>query len=170
MLNVNIKINLFLFNYKYHKISKVLFGSWLLIIVSHTKQQLRSGRPVYFFSSYWLYRTLYSLFFISLFYFYGFSHSSGKISRYLFVALLLSLFTELLQLTIPHRTFNPVDAVFNLTGFGIGIGIFLIRQKGMHGWIDERWSMNLGTMNDDWWAKDFKEKRKKKKDKIKHLR
>lgn len=39
---------------------------------------------------------------------------------FLIGSLCLSLFTELAQSIIPHRSFNPVDLLFNVTGILIG--------------------------------------------------
>ena len=48
-----------------------------------------------------------------------FERKSGL--KFIGLILFLASFTELVQIVVPSRSFNPVDLVANLTGVGIGL-------------------------------------------------
>jgi len=56
-------------------------------------------------------------------------YSKKKLVKFVFLTVLIAIFTESLQLFITYRSFNPMDLFSNLVGVFFGITFYLIYYK-----------------------------------------
>jgi len=56
-------------------------------------------------------------------------YSKKKLVKFIFLTVLIAIFTESLQLFITYRSFNPMDLFSNLVGVFFGITFYLIYYK-----------------------------------------
>jgi len=45
------------------------------------------------------------------------------------IGIILAVIVETIHCWLPHRSFNPMDAMFNVAGVVVGAGVFFARQK-----------------------------------------
>jgi VanZ family protein len=62
-----------------------------------------------------------------------FLFSANSLTKFILLLLLLATVTELVQLWVPERAFNPVDWISNVAGLVIGVVIIkmTIRHDGV---------------------------------------
>lgn len=49
--------------------------------------------------------------------------------KFVLLILVLATVTEVIQLWVPERAFNPVDWIANVAGMGIGVGVIMTVQR-----------------------------------------
>jgi VanZ family protein len=55
--------------------------------------------------------------------------SSNSLTKFIVFLLFLALVTELAQLWVPERAFNPVDLLSNMIGVVIGVGVIVMAKR-----------------------------------------
>lgn len=69
---------------------------------------------------------MYSLFGIRM----GFTlFEKNSLLKFILFILLLATVTEVVQVWVPERSFNPVDWIANVAGVGIGVGVIFLAQR-----------------------------------------
>jgi len=53
----------------------------------------------------------------------------NSLSKFILLILLLATVTEVVQLWVPERAFNPMDWVANVTGMAVGLVVILVAGK-----------------------------------------
>jgi VanZ family protein len=54
---------------------------------------------------------------------------ANSLIKFIMLLLFLATVTELVQLWVPERTFNPMDWISNVAGLVIGVGVIMMAQK-----------------------------------------
>jgi len=73
-------------------------------------------------------------FLICMFYLFGIRKGftlfeKNSLRQFILLILLLATVTEVVQLWVPERVFNPVDWISNVAGVGIGVGVIVMTQR-----------------------------------------
>lgn len=104
----------------------ILCGMTLLFVVSPTQEHSRLSLELWNLGHFFLF------FFISFFWLFYFAHKKQKtvsLLWFMLVCFALALFTELVQLKIPGRTFSMSDIGKDLAGSAYAVLVFLLLQK-----------------------------------------
>ena len=51
------------------------------------------------------------------------------LSKFVLIILLLGIVTEIVQLWVPERSFNPIDLVANVSGILTGVGVIVFCRR-----------------------------------------
>jgi VanZ family protein len=55
--------------------------------------------------------------------------NSNSLMKFILIVILLATVTEVVQLWVPTRTFNPIDWVANVAGLATGVGVIGMMQR-----------------------------------------